>query len=82
VRVLRTELSESYEFDIERNAMEAMSRHRDLYFEGDLSAGLPFAGQVAGRIDAIRPVAEVVAECARECLTVLHDLAARYPARR
>ena len=79
VRVLRTELSEAYEFDTTRNAMEAMTRHRDLYFEGDLGAGLPFAGQVAGRIDAIRPVAEVIAECARDCLAVLADLASRYP---
>ena len=59
--------------------MEAMTRHRDLYFGGDLTAGLPFAGQVSGRIDAIRPVAEVIAECARDCLEVLHDLAQRYP---
>ena len=80
VRVLRTELSEAYEFDTTRNAMEAMTRHRDLYFEGDLGAGLPFAGQVAGRIDAIRPVADVIAECARDCLAVLADLARRYPA--
>ena len=79
VRVLRTELSEAYEFDTTRNAMEAMTRHRDLYFEGDLGAGLPFAGQVAGRIDAIRPVADVIAECAPDCLAVLADLASRYP---
>ena len=79
VRVLRTELSEAYEFATTRNAMEAMTRHRDLYFEGDLGAGLPFAGQVAGRIDAIRPVADVIAECARDCLAVLADLASRYP---
>jgi enoyl-[acyl-carrier protein] reductase II len=79
IRVLRTEVSEAYEFDTERNAMEAMARLTDLYFGGDLSAGLAFAGQVAGRIDTIRPVAEVLAECARECLEVLHDLAERYP---
>jgi enoyl-[acyl-carrier protein] reductase II len=79
VRVLRTEVSEAYEFDTTRDAMEAITRLEDLYFGGDLTAGLPFAGQVAGRIDAIRPVADVIAECARECLAVLHDLAERYP---
>ncbi|MBM3658043.1 MAG: nitronate monooxygenase [Actinobacteria bacterium] len=79
VRVLRTELAETYEFDTTRNAMEAMARHRDLYFAGDLTAGLPFAGQVSGRIDAIRPVAEVIDECARDCLDVIADLARRYP---
>ena len=79
IRVLRTELSEPYEFDATRDAMEAMARHKDLYFGGDLTAGLPFAGQVSGRIDAIRPVAEVLAECARDCLAVLDDLVRRYP---
>lgn len=79
VRVLRTDVTEAYEFDTTRNAMEAITRLEDLYFGGDLNAGLPFAGQVAGRIDAIRPVADVIAECARECLDVLHDLARRYP---
>jgi len=79
VRVLRTEVSETYEFDTSRNAMEAMARYKELYFGGDLSAGLPFSGQVAGRIDAIRPVAEILAECAHDCLEVLHELAHRYP---
>jgi enoyl-[acyl-carrier protein] reductase II len=79
VRVLRTSVSESYEFDTDRNAMDAMARYKELYFGGDLEAGLPFSGQVAGRIDAIRPVAEVINECAHDCLEVIHDLARRYP---
>ena len=79
VRVLRTEVSERYEFDTDRNAMEAMARHMDLYFGGDLGAGLAFSGQVAGRIDAVRPVADVIAECAHGCLEVIHALGRRYP---
>ena len=79
LRVLRTEVSEAYEFDTQRNAMEAMARLTDLYFGGDLTAGLAFAGQASGRIDAIRPVAEILDECAHDCLAVLHELAARYP---
>jgi enoyl-[acyl-carrier protein] reductase II len=79
LRVLRTEVSESYEFDTERNAMGAMVDHRRLYFEGDLRAGLAFGGQVAGRIDAVRPVAEVITECAEGCLRVIGELARRYP---
>jgi hypothetical protein len=35
---------------------------------------------VAGRIDAVRPVAEILRETARDCLAVLAGLAARYPA--
>lgn len=79
IRVLRTELSESFEFDSERNAMSAMVDHKAVYFEGDLTKGLAFGGQVAGRIDAVRPVADVIRECAAECLEVIADLARRYP---
>jgi enoyl-[acyl-carrier protein] reductase II len=80
VRVLRTELAETYEFDTERNAMGAMTDHQAMYFGGDLSAGLPFSGQVAGRIDSVRPVAEIITECAQGCLDVIARLADRYPA--
>jgi len=79
VRVLRTEVSETFEFETGRNAMEAMRDHKAVYFEGDLSAGLAFSGQVAGRIDSVRPVAEVLRECAEGCLEVIADLARRYP---
>jgi len=79
LRVLRTEVSEAYEFDTDRNAMMAMVDHKAVYFEGDLSAGLAFSGQVAGRIDSVRPVAEVIRECADDCLKVIADLARTYP---
>ena len=78
VRVLRTELTESLEFDTTANAMDAMAGVQQLYFGGDLEAGLPFSGQVAGRIDSIRPIADVVDECARECLEVLGALSEQY----
>ncbi len=79
LRVLRTEVSESYEFDTERNAMGAMVDHKAVYFEGDLTKGLAFGGQVVGRIDAVRPIADVIRECADECLDVIAELAERYP---
>jgi enoyl-[acyl-carrier protein] reductase II len=50
-----------------------------LYFGGDLEAALALSGQVAGRIDAVRPVAEIVRETAADCLAILERLAARYP---
>jgi hypothetical protein len=34
---------------------------------------------VAGRIDSVRPVGEVIRETAEECLALLEQLAARYP---
>ena len=50
-----------------------------LYFGGDLEAALALSGQVAGRIDAVRPVADVIRETAADCLALLERLAARYP---
>lgn len=79
LRVLRTATTEALEFDTDANAMEAMAGVEQLYFGGDLEAGLPFSGQVAGRIDAVRPVADIIHECAEDCLAVVADLARRYP---
>ncbi|MEZ4332561.1 MAG: hypothetical protein R3F35_12440, partial [Myxococcota bacterium] len=39
---------------------------QDLYFGGQMEAGLAMCGQVAGRIESIRPVAEIVADTVRE----------------
>ena len=47
-----------------------------LYFGGDMNASLALCGQVAGRIDSVRPVAEVIEEVSREFFEVL-DLTAR-----
>ena len=39
---------------------------RSVYFEGKLDEGVALTGQVAGRIEAVRPVAEIVADTVRE----------------
>lgn len=78
LRVLRTERSNALEFDVSGNAMEHMARHQELYFGGDMDAALALGGAVAGRVDAIRPVAEIIGECAAECLEVLASLSGRY----
>jgi enoyl-[acyl-carrier protein] reductase II len=79
LRVLRTERTSALEFDTTRNAMTEMANHFDLYFGGDMEAALAMCGQVAGRIDAVRPVAEIIHECAHDCLERLAVLAAAYP---
>jgi len=66
-------------FDHEQNAMGAFGNPADVYFGGQMEAGIALSGQVVGRIDAVRPVAEIIDECARNCLATLADLAARYP---
>lgn len=79
LRALRTAKTEDYRFDIERNAMVELLAVRDLYFGGDLEASIALGGQVMGRIDEVRPVADILAECAHDCLEAIADLAARYP---
>ena len=79
LRALRTPRTESLEFDTEHNAMELFGRAMDLYFGGDMDAALALGGQVAGRINEVRPVADIIRECAEDCLALLHELAKQYP---
>jgi enoyl-[acyl-carrier protein] reductase II len=79
LRALRTETTTGYQFDTERNAMGEFLGVRDLYFGGDMEASIALCGQVAGRIDDVRPVAEIIDECARGCLERLRETAAAYP---
>jgi enoyl-[acyl-carrier protein] reductase II len=81
LRALRTPYTEALEFDHQRNAMAAFGSVADVYFGGDLSAGIALGGEVAGRIDAIRPVAEIIGSCAGECEATLAALADRYVTR-
>ena len=81
LRALRTKRSEQ----LEQATHNVMSEFGDranvlkLYFGGDLEAAIALSGQVAGRIDAVRPVADVIRETAADCLALLEQLAARYP---
>jgi enoyl-[acyl-carrier protein] reductase II len=79
LRALRTDRTNALEFDHETNAMVLFGHAMDLYFGGDMEAAVALSGQVAGRIDEIRPVADIIGECARDCLQLLADLAERYP---
>jgi len=77
LRALRTERSEALEY-ADHNVMGEFGKAMDLYFGGDMNASLALCGQVAGRIDSVRPVADVIRETARDCRSVLEGLARRY----
>ena len=68
LRALRTERTNALEFDTEQNAMALFGRAMDLYFGGDMEAAVALGGQAVGRIDEIRPVADIVRTCAHDCL--------------
>jgi enoyl-[acyl-carrier protein] reductase II len=78
LRALRTPYTERLEFDHQRNAMAAFGTVADVYFGGRLEEGIALGGQVASRIDASRPVADIVRGCAVEYEEILAGLARRY----
>jgi enoyl-[acyl-carrier protein] reductase II len=79
LRALRTEKTTHLERQPETNAMGELLNAMALYFGGDMEASIALCGQVAGRIEAIRPVAEILAEIRSEFFDVVAELADRYP---
>ncbi len=78
LRALRTEKTSKLEFETEKNAMTEFGTALDLYFGGDMEASIALTGQVAGRIDSVRPVGEVIEEVQREFFEVVGELSGRY----
>ena len=61
------------------DAMALLGNAMALYFGGDMEASLALTGQVAGRIDDIAPVAEIIQRCVAELADTLRGLGERYP---
>ena len=62
LRALRTETSERLEAG-EGNPMAVLAAGvREVYFEGKLERGVALSGQVAGRIESVRPVADIIGD--------------------
>lgn len=62
LRALRTERTSRLERDPGDNIMKEFGRTLDLYFGGDMEAAIALTGQVAGRIDSVKPVREIIEE--------------------
>ena len=78
LRALRTERTSRLERDPETNAMSEFGSALDLYFGGDMEAAIPLSGQVAGRIESVKPVAEILAETRAEFFDTINSLAGSY----
>ena len=78
LRAIRTEKTTRLEFDVETNAMSEFGKATDLYFGGDMEASIALTGQVCGRIDAVRPVAEIIAEVREEFFQVMGTMSQQY----
>jgi enoyl-[acyl-carrier protein] reductase II len=73
LRALRTEKSERLEQQTEVSLGE-MQSILDLYFGGDMEASIALSGQVVGRIDHVKPVAEILGDTIREFYEVIGAL--------
>ena len=78
LRALRTERTSRIERDPETNAMSEFGTALDLYFGGDMEAAIPLSGQVAGRIESVKPVAEILAETEEGFFETISSLAGSY----
>ena len=77
LRVLRTERTEQLEREESVSFIE-IGNPMDLYFGGDMNAFLAFSGQVAGRIDAVESVADILDRTMAEFTEIVGDLGKRY----
>ena len=77
MRALKTDRSSGLQY-AEHNVFGDFGSPQDLYFGGDMEAAIALTGQVAGRIDEIEPVADIIGRCAEEFFAVVDDLATSY----
>jgi enoyl-[acyl-carrier protein] reductase II len=78
LRALRTERTTRLEREFDHNAMAEFGTAMDLYFGGDMEASVALTGQVCGRIEEVKPVAQIIEEIRTEFFEVIRDLAAQY----
>lgn len=82
LRALRTERTSRLERDPgEHGVMSEFKNTQDLYFGGDMEASIALSGQVAGRIDAVKPVAQIISEIVEEFETTMAEMGAKFAAR-
>jgi enoyl-[acyl-carrier protein] reductase II len=78
LRALRTERTTKLDVEPTDNIMGEMRGVLDLYFGGDMEAAIALSGQVAGRIDAVKPAKQIIDEVMEEFYTVMNDLRRDY----
>ncbi len=66
LRVLRTKRTNALEQAPKVDFRAEFANVQDLYFGGDMEAAAALTGQVAGRIEAIKPVAQIIEETITE----------------
>ena len=78
LRALRTEKTTALEKQIDENIMPKFGNAQNLYFGGDMESAIPLSGQVSGRIESIKPVAEILDETRQGFFDTIGRLAKFY----
>ena len=83
VRVLRTQRTSRLERELVPDyagppLIAEFARARELYFGGDMEASIALCGQVAGRINSVKPVAEIITGIMREFEETVGAMAKQY----
>jgi enoyl-[acyl-carrier protein] reductase II len=78
LRALRTEKTTQFEKTPPPNIMGEFGNALDLYFGGDMEASIALSGQVAGRIDEVKPVKQILEETMAEFDAVVAALVTKY----
>ncbi len=73
LRALRTRRSEALERQ-EEVPLTELGTVRELYFGGDMESSIALSGQVVGRIDEVKPVAQIFRETVEEFSRVAKEL--------
>ncbi len=79
LRCIRTEKTEALERDPDSAMAEMMGHVQDVYFRGEVDKGIALTGQVAGRIDSVRPVADILRDMTDDFFATIGRLAEAYP---
>ena len=78
LRALRTEKTTRLEKEPGPNIMSEFGSALDLYFGGDMESSIALSGQVAGRIDSVKPVKQIIDETVAEFHATLAALGRKY----
>jgi enoyl-[acyl-carrier protein] reductase II len=78
-RVLRTDTTSALEFAIDGDPVQDLLQNVGMtYTQGVLENSIPSVGQVAGRIETLVPVAEIIEKTVNEFAAVISQLQKRY----
>jgi len=78
LRALRTQKTSRLEREPGPNMMSEFGHAKDLYFGGDMEASIALSGQVCGRIDSIKPVAQIIRETVDDFFKSVQNISTAY----